>query len=92
MTPEELDEMELLWKRRMPTKDIAERLGYSEENIKATVGRMRDRFPYRHTFVPRGKKELWVARIRAGRATVSDAAQALDVHPYTVKKWLDRFS
>lgn len=92
MTPEELDEMELLWKRRTPIKEIAKKMQYGVSTIRATVKMNRDRFPYRRTQVPQGKKELWVARIRAGRATASDAARELDVHPYTVKKWLDRFS
>lgn len=91
MTPDELDEMERLWAARMHIADIADRLGYSPVTVQQTMARNRARYPYRHKHVPRATAELWVEKMRAGRATVAETARRLGVHPVTVAGWLRRY-
>lgn len=88
MTPKELNEMERLWRGRIPVKEIARRLGFSRSHILYIASSNRDRFPYRRVQTPESIRETWVLRIRAGRATVEDACVATGVNPVTVRKWL----
>lgn len=88
MSPDELAEMERLWRGRIPVKEIARRLGFSHSHVLCVAARDRDRFPYRRVQTPDEIRELWVLRIRAGRATVNDACIATGANPVTVRKWL----
>ena len=89
MTDDELMVMEHLWKRGVPTRKIAEHLGYTQSNVLVTAFRYRDRFPKRQGMKhDQDTRELWVARIRAGRYTIEQAAEKLDVHPETIRRWL----
>lgn len=89
MTDEELDQMELLWGRRVSVKRIAYTLGYSTSTITQNARKHRDRFPSRkNCSTSASDKELWVARILAERATVKQAADALRVNAATVRKWV----
>lgn len=89
MTEEELIVMEHLWRRGVPTRKIAEHLGYTQSNVLVTAFRNRDRFPKRYNAKRDYRTiELWVARIRAGRYTIEQAAEKLEVHPETIRRWL----
>lgn len=89
MTDAELAEMERLWKRGVTTAKIAEKLHYTQSNVLVTAFRYRGRFPKRQGMKhDQDTRELWVARIRAGRYTIEQAADRLDVHPETIKRWL----
>lgn len=92
MSPDELDEMERLWSRRVPAGEIADRLGYSYVHILMVASKDRKRFPYRRIQTPEEIRKTWVLRIRAGRATVEDACVATGAHPVTVRKWLREMS
>lgn len=86
MTEDELDTMELLWRRRVRVVDIARRLGYTEQTIYANARMHRDRFPRRHRKARHDEMELWVERVRARRCTVAEAAKALGVSYESVRK------
>lgn len=86
MTEDELDTMELLWKRRVRVVDIARKLGYTEQTIYANARMHRDRFPSRHRKARPDEMELWVERVRAGRCMVAEAAKALGVSYESVRK------
>lgn len=86
MTEDELDKMELLWKRRVRVADIASKLGYTEQTVYANARMHRDRFPTRHKKVRYGDMMLWVERVRAGRCTIAEAAKALGVSYESVRK------
>lgn len=88
MTDDELDRMELLWLRRVPIKDIADKLGYSRATIAVVARNDRKRFPYRRNRVDDGRLAIWLERIRAKRATLDDAASALGIHRETVRRRL----
>ena len=88
MSPDELDEMERLWRGRIPAKEIARRLGFSRSHVLVVASKDRKGFPYRRIQTPDEIRRAWVLRIRAGRATVEDACVATGAHPVTVHKWL----
>lgn len=90
MTPDELDELERLWRGKRKVREISDLMGYSVQVVQSTVSRDRARYPYRKKRIPRAVQELWVARIRAGRATVAEASRKLGAHPVTVAGWLRR--
>ena len=91
LTPEQMCKVERLWRGRKPIEEIARRTGVSEYVVQGAVRRDRKRFPLRHKHVPRATAELWVEKIRAGRATVAETARTLGVHPVTVAGWLRRY-
>lgn len=91
LTPVQMSEVERLWRGRKPIGEIARLMGVPEYVVQNAVRRDRKRFPPRHKHVPRATAELWVEKIRAGRATVAEAARTLGVHPVTVAGWLRRY-
>lgn len=88
MTDEELDRMELLWRRRVRIRDIANELGYSACRISQVASENRYRFPNRRHKVDSKRMEVWVERILAGRATIGDATRDMGVSRETVRKRL----
>lgn len=91
MTEQELDMLERLWNDGVAVKVIADELGYTVRTINYTVSKDRERFPLRQKRTdetPYQTRERWVARIRAGRATVAQAALATGVTQSQVYKWM----
>jgi len=94
MTEDELDQAEVLWRRKVPVKEIARRLGYSEQGLQYNLRKNRDRFPPRRVNrIKDIESELgiWFDRILAGRATIHDVATKFGVSDESVKKRLRRY-
>lgn len=92
MKPEELREMAELWERNLSRRQIARLMGYSESWIDEVMRNNRAMFPKHkkpHYGVGKAKREMWVARIQAGRSTARRASLALGVRYDTVIKWLN---
>ena len=88
MTSDELATLKELYASSMPLSEIARHMGYSKATIKCFITEHRDMFPYRKKRVPPRTRDLWVARIKAGRVTQLQAAKALGVSPVTVSRWV----
>lgn len=89
MTERELALIERLWAKGVSVRVIADELGYTAKTVYYHMRKYPDRFPLKSTPpVPQSKRQLWVARIRAGRCTVGDAARATGVTQSQVYKWL----
>ena len=88
MTPEVETELIRLWNDGVPEKQIAYAIGYSVATVRAYACLHRDKCPYRRQHVKSDAKELWVERIKAGRYTVAQAAEALGVSRVAVRRWL----
>lgn len=92
MTDDELATLKELYAGSMPLAEIARRMGYSKATIQRFIAEHRDMFPYRSKRVPPRTRELWVARIKAGRVTQRQAAKALGVSPVTIARWVKSWS
>lgn len=92
MTDDELATLKELYSGSMPLAEIARRMGYSKSTIQCFIAEHRDMFPYRSKRVPPRTRELWVARIKAGRVTQRQAAKALGVSPVTIARWVKSWS
>ena len=90
MTEAELDRFELLWKRRIPVKQIAKELGYTPQTLNETASKNRERFPYRRNKIDDNRLSIWIERILAGRAGVAQTAKKLGISEDTVRIRLRR--
>ena len=88
MTDDELVTLKELYATSMPLSEIATRMGYSKSTIQGFITEHRDMFPHRKKRVPPRTRDLWVARIKAGRVTQRQAAKALGVSPVTIARWV----
>ena len=88
MTEEELAEVERLWKEGATINEIAYQVSYSAGWVYDVIRRNRERFPYRIGRQAYLDRELWLARIRGGRATEKQAAEAIGVTTQTIYRWL----
>lgn len=88
MTSDELATLKELYASSMPLTEIARRMGYSKSAIQYVISEHRDMFPHRKKRVPPRVRDMWVARIKAGRVTQLQAAKALGVSPVTVSRWV----
>lgn len=94
MTEDELDQAEVLWRRKVPVKEIARQLGYSEQGLQYNLRKNRDRFPPRRVNRIKGiesKLGIWFDRILAGRVTIHDVATKFGVSDESVRKRLRRY-
>lgn len=94
MTEDELNQAEVFWKRKVPVKEIARRLGYSEQGLQYNLRKNRDRFPLRR--VNRineieSELDVWFDRILAGCMTIHDVATKFGVSDESVRKRLRRY-
>lgn len=88
MDAKTLLQMKRLWEQGVKIADIGAELGYSPHYVANVAQRYRDLFPYRKsTMRAKRHRDMWVARVVAGRASVAQAAAALGVHPYTINRW-----
>ena len=89
MTADELTAAARLWQGGTSVKDISRALGYSVSYIQHTACRNRSLFPVRkHAGGKNRKREVWLARLQAGRATKRQVAEACNVSLQTVRRWL----
>lgn len=89
MTERDLERIERLWADGVSMRVIADEMGYTAKAIYYHIRKDPERFPPRYAPpVPKSKRQLWVARIRAGRCTVGDAARATGVTHSQVYRWL----
>lgn len=88
MTDDDLAIMKCMWDAGYTAKSIAGRLNYSTSNVLVTAHRHRDMFPRRQKRIPDSVKELWIARIRAGRVQPYQVARRLGVTKTAVYQWL----
>ena len=87
MTDDELATLKELYASSMPLSEIARHMGYSKATIQCFITEHRDMFPYRKKRVPPRVREMWVARIKAGRVT-----QRQGVSPVTIARWVKSWS
>lgn len=88
MTDDELATLKELYAGSMPLSEIARHMGYSKSTIQYVIAGDRDMFPHRKKRIPPRVRDMWVARIKAGRVTQRQAAKALGVSPVTVSRWV----
>lgn len=88
MTDDEFATLKELYAGSMPLEEIARRMGYSKSTIQYFIAEHRDMFPHRKKRIPPRVRDMWVARIKAGRVTQLQAAKALGVSPVTVSRWV----
>lgn len=89
MTSKQLEYMERMWRDGLTSKQIARALGISDSYVRIVASRDRIRFPYRNRSQFERRREIWVARLLAGRTTLTQAAHACDVTVQVVRKLLD---
>jgi IS30 family transposase len=86
MTPDELSEMERMWREGVPIRQIARALHYHHNTVDATARRDRERFPFRHRFLTDEEWAPWIERVRSGELTPKDVREALGVGRDSVRK------
>lgn len=74
-----------MWHDGRTVREIADTLGYTHQAISYHMSKDRKRFPSRR--VTRQRRELWMARIEAGRYTRAEAAEALGITRQAVDAW-----
>lgn len=89
MTSKQLEYMERMWRDGLPSKQIARALGVTDSCVRQWASRDRIRFPYRNRSQFERRREIWVARLLAGRTTLEQAAHACDVTVQVVQQWLE---
>lgn len=90
MTEQEIDHMHEMWLGGAKIADIARDMCYSKSTVYKIMRNDRDRFPLRNRRINDHKMEVWIARILAGRATISDVMTDMRVSRSSVEKRLYR--
>lgn len=93
MTPEELDKLEVLWKRGDSIADIAKQMSYAECTISRNMSKDRVRFPKRYCLARnRQRVDQYVYRILSGRMKVKEVALVFGVREQSVRNWIKEYS
>lgn len=88
LTEKKLERMRQLWAEGVTAKRIASELGISTNYVVQIAMRDRESFPRRQGRDTHPDADLWLERIRTGRATKVRAAKELGVSITTIKRWL----
>lgn len=83
MTDEEMQKVTDLLVAGRTIGEIAEEIGYSKENVRSHIKAVR-----KARSVPYRVRQMWVARILAGRADMGMAAKTLGVRRKDVVSWI----
>ena len=89
LTDEKLERMRQLWAEGASAKRIAREVGLSTNYVVQIAIRDRESFPRRQGRDTHPDADLWLERIRTGRATQVRAAKELGVSVTTIKRWLN---
>lgn len=86
MTEAELDLLEMLWKRKVKIKRIAEVMGYPATTISVEVCKDRERFPLRNQKVNEEVMAVKVMDIIEGRTDALAVSKELGLNIETVRR------
>ena len=86
MTEQELALLERLWRGSMPIKQIARRMGYSVDTIRANTRRHRERFPKRRKSFTQDERDQWADRVLGGM-DAAEVARRAEVAVSTINRW-----
>lgn len=79
-----------MYSQGMTTKEIAERIGYSESYVRQIIRKNRDMFPYRKRRIPKEIREECVSLVLDKDWSQEAASRKYGVHVNTVGRWVSK--